>query len=517
MTDVELLLGLLMVVALLATLAQRVGVPYPILMVVGGLALALVPNLPDVRLTPDVVLLVFLPPILFGAGFSTSIRDLRANMRAIGQLAVGLVVATMVAVALVARALVPELSWGAALALGAVVSPPDAIAATSVARRLALPQRMVVVLEGEGMINDATALTAYRLAVAAAMGATIGAGGAFVQLIFAVIGGILIGWAVGRATVWVLGHLEQAPVEVTVTLIAPFAAYLPAERLGASGVLAAVVAGLIVGRGAARVLTSESRLLSHGVWEMVLFLVNAFVFVLIGLQLRSVIGAAQRSIGEFLAFGLAITAVVVAVRFAWIFSTARLPWFSAGRRRPGWRSLTVLSWAGMRGSVSLAAALALPVAIPGGPGFPERDLVLVATFVVIVFTLVGQGLTLPPLIRWLGVTGAEEWERREEDHARQVATHAALDRLEGLAQKWPGHRPLIDQLRQRYEHRSEHAAEAGDPAADQELLEHREIRREVIDSERLAVIGLRDNGEINDEVLRQIERELDLEELRMEA
>ncbi len=399
--------------------------------------------------------------------------------------------------------------------LGAIVAPPDAIAATAIAQRVGLPRRAVVILEGESLVNDATAPTAYRVALGAAGGAFV-VEQAGVQLLVTLVGGVVIGLVVGWLILQVVGRLNDAPVETTVSLIAPFAAYLPAERLGVSGVLACVTAGLMLGRGAARVLTSQSRVSAGSVWEMVIFLINAFVFVLIGLQLPAILGSGGRSLSEFLLVGGVVTAVVVLVRIGWIFlSTYATSWLGRrrpGHRYPGWKGLLVVSWAGMRGSVSLAAALALPT-----KDFPARELIIFAAFSVILVTLVGQGLTLPILIRRLGFTGDTEFVE-EEARARQVATEAALSRIAGLRREWPDHVPLVQQLAERYEHRTEHAnADPNDEAADQELLEHQQIRHEVIEAERLAVIHLRDSGEINDDVLRRLERELDLEELRMEA
>jgi CPA1 family monovalent cation:H+ antiporter len=512
--EIELVLGLLVVVALIATLSRRIGLPYPILMVIGGVVLGFVPGIPRIELTSDLVLLIFLPPVLFSAAFFTSFRDLHANIRQIGQLAFVLVLITMAAVALVAHWLAPEIGWPATFALGAIVSPPDAIAATAIAQRVGLPRRAVVILEGESLVNDATALTAYRVAVAAAVGGSFVIGQAGLQLLVTLVGGILVGAIVGWLIVRIESLLDDAPVETIVSLIAPFAAYLPAERLGVSGVLATVTAGLMLGRSSAHVLTSQSRVFAGSVWEMVIFLINAFVFVLIGLELPVIVGSGGRSLSDFLLVGAAVAAVVIVVRIAWIFLGSYASWFVHRHQRPpGWQGLLVVSWSGMRGLVSLAAALALPPV----QEFPARDLVIFTAFIVILATLVGQGLTLPLLIRRLGFTGDMEFAV-EESHARQVATEAALDRLAGLRGEWPGHIPLVDQLRERYEHRTEHAnADPDDEAADQELLEHQRIRHEVIEAERLAVIHLRDVGEINDDVLRRLERELDLEELRMEA
>lgn len=519
MEPIELVVLLLAVVALVTLVARRIGIPYPILMVVAGLPLGLVPGFRTVELEPELVLLLFLPPILFAAAYLSSPRELWRNIRPITLLAFGLVLTTTVAVAAVVVALVPGLGWPAAIAFGAIVSPPDAIAATAIAQRLGLPRRLVVILEGESLVNDATALVTYRLAVAAAapLAAAVEPAGVAVSFLGVAIGGLVIGLAVGWVTSWLLGRLNDPPVEVLITLIAPFAAYLPAEVLHVSGVLAAVAGGLVLGWRAPRVMSSDTRLLGVGAWQMVTFVVNGMAFLLIGLQLPAVLEEIDgRQPGELIGLAVLVAGTVILVRLAWVFPATYLPRRlipSLGRRDPAPhpRIPLVLGWAGMRGAVSLAAAIALPA------GFPERDLLLFLTFTTILVTLVGQGLTLPLLIRRLGVTddGAAD---HEQLHAREIATQAALRRLDELAAEIPGHRPLIDQLRDRYEHRAEHYVHAhGDetlPDDDAEEVEHEAIRRAVLAAERTAVLELRDRGIVGDEALRALERDLDLEELR---
>lgn len=527
MHEIELVLALLVAVAALAPLARATQVPYPILLVVGGLLLALIPAVPKVELGPDLVFLLFLPPLLYIAAFDTSIRDVRANLRPILSLAVGLVLATTAAVAVVVHALLPGLGWPAAFALGAIVSPPDAVAATAIFRGLGVPRRLVTVLEGESLFNDATALVAYQAALAATATATFSAPEAGLRFGIVGVGGVLVGLAVGRVIAWLRGHLDDPAVEITVSLLTPFAAYLPAEWIGVSGVLATVTAGLCVGWWAPRIMEPETRLRGRAVWDMVIFLLNGLVFILIGLQLSTILPAlASRSLPFLVGLGLLISLVALLVRLGWVFVAAYLPRSLAPARHrdgpaPPWQALVVVGWAGMRGVVSLATALALPLAMP------ERPLLLFLTFCVILVTLVGQGLSLPWLVRALRVVddGAGE---HQELHARAVATQAAAARIEKLAAEWPTHLPLIDTLRAQYAHRVSHIGAgvtdgAGrhelldDAAAEQELLEHRLIRRAVIDAERSAVLDLRRRGEINDEAWRRLERDLDLEALRMEA
>lgn len=533
MEEIELVLALLAVVAAVTLLARKFGIPYPILMVVAGLAIGLVPDVPRVELAPETVLLLFLPPILFSAAYFLSPRELWRNVRPISLLAVGLVVVTTLAVAAVAMAIAPELGWPVALALGAIVSPPDAIAATAIARRLNLPRRLVLIFEGESLVNDATALTSYRLAVAAAVaGSSLDVGSAGAAFAAVALGGTVVGLVVGWVASWLLSLLEEPPVEVLLSLLVPFAAYLPAERLGVSGVLAVVAAGLLVGWRSPRVMGSDTRILGTATWQMVIFVVNGLAFLLIGLQLPTVLADIEGyQVGELIGMAAAVSITVIVVRLAWVFPATYLPrwlWPPLARRdpAPSPRVTLVLGWGGMRGAVSLAAALALPLETEAGDPFPGRGLVIFLAFSVILVTLIGQGLTLPALIRRLGVVDDGSVEH-EEIHARAVASEAALVRIEELRREVPSHLPLLDQLKERYEHRGEHLVHehSDDPApkTDQptpeevEEMEHDEIRRAVIGAERLALLELRDRGEIGDDALRIVQRDLDLDELRREA
>ncbi len=502
-------------------------------MVIAGLGIGLLPGLPRIEPEPEIVLALLLPPILFSAAFFLSPRDLWRNVRPITLLAVGLVFTTTLAVAAVVMAVAPQVGWPVAIALGAIVSPPDAIAATSIARRLNLPRRLVVIFEGESLVNDATALTTYRLAVAASVGTgAIDVGGAAISFVSVAVGGVIVGLIVGWVAAWLLSLLEDPPVEVLVSLLIPFAAYLPAETLGVSGVLATVAAGLLVGSRAARVMGSDTRLLGASTWKMVIFVVNGIAFLLIGLQLPTVTSDIDGyQLGELIGMAAAVSLTVILVRLAWVYPATYVPrWLipSLARRDPAppIGVPLILGWGGMRGAVSLAAALALPLQTDAGDPLPGRGLVIFLAFSVILVTLIGQGLTLPALIRALGVVddGATE---HEEIHARTVATEAALVRLEELRGEVPSHAPLIDQLRERYTHRTEHlvhdhadgrfmSSDDRSPEAMEEM-EHDEIRRALISAERVAVIALRDRGEISDDALRTVERDLDLDELRREA
>ena len=525
---IEAVLILLIAATALAILARRLGIPYPILLVIGGLVLGLVPGLPRVELEPDLVFLLFLPPILFGAGYFTSIRDFKANLRPIGLLAVGLVLVTTTVVAVVAQALIPGLGWAAAFALGAIVAPPDAVAATAVFQRLGVPRRVVTILEGESLINDATALVAYRFAVVAAATGAFSIVNAGFSLVLVAAGGIVLGLVVGWVVSRITEQVDDPVFSVVITFLAPVAAYLPAEELGLSGVLATVAAGIYLGRHAPRRMSSEVRIAGAAAWQVLLFLINGAVFILIGFQLPAVLEELSgRPAEELIRLAVAISATVILVRIAWVFPATYVPrWLSAKIRErdpyPRPRNVFLVSWAGMRGVVSLAAALALPRTLPDGSPFPERELLIFLTFAVILATLVGQGLTLPLVIRRLGIAG-DGGDVHEEAHARIYLAEAAVASIERLAQEWPTHLELIDALRAQYAHRAEHLGahgdEDGEPTdeAERELLEHRQIRLAVIEAEREALLRLRESGGVTDDVFRRVERDLDLEELRMEA
>jgi monovalent cation/hydrogen antiporter len=520
---IELVFLLLIVVTAIAILARRIGIPYPILLVIGGLFLGLIPGLPRIELEPDLVFLLFLPPILFAAGYFTSIRDIRANARKIGLLAVALVLVTAAAVAAVVVALVPGVGWAPAFALGAIVAPPDAVAATAIFRRLGVPRRIVTILEGESLINDATALLTFRTAIAVAAGGSLTIAGLGLNFVVLAIGGVAIGLVVGWVVAWLAHRVDDPVFSIVITFLAPIAAYLPAERLGLSGVLATVAAGLWLGSHSARSFSSQVRVAGVAAWQVLLFLINGAVFILIGLQLPDVIDELSgRSPNELLWLAAAVCLTVILVRIAWVFIAIYLPYrirpsMLHGGEPPARSGIFLVSWAGMRGVVSLAAALALPRTLTDGSPFPERALLVFLAFSVILVTLVGQGLTLPFVVRVLGLT-ADGHDEEEEEQARTAAAEAAVARIEELATEWPGHLELIDTLRGQYSHRATHIErDLPESEAEQELIEHRQIRRAVIDAEREAILGMREEGSISDEAFRRVERDLDLEELRMEA
>ena len=448
---------------------------------------------------------------------------IRDSLRSISLLAIGLVIATAAAVAVAAHALIDGLPWAAAFALGAIVAPTDLVAVTAIARRMAVPRRSVNILEGESLINDGTALVLYRVAVGA-VGGSFSLAEAGLQFVLGAIGGIAIGLAVGWVIAEIRKRLDDPPVEVTISLLSGYAAYVPAERAGASGVLAAVAVGIYIGWRAPEISSARMRVAGYSMWEILQFLLNALLFVLIGLQLPEIVaGLSGEPTGPVLVAAAVVSVVVIVTRLAWVHVTT---WAiraldrraSQRSRRAGWRQRTIIGWAGMRGSVSLAAALALPL------DFPARDELLFVTFTVILATLVLQGLTLPGVIRWSGVTD-DGAEAREELAARRRATAAALKRLDGLAGEEWTRDDTVERMRGVYEYRARRLdARAGESEDADEFgdgYEHRSHRyqkmvREVLDAQRSAVVALRNEGTISNDVMHRIERELDLEDERLE-
>jgi Na+/H+ antiporter len=520
---VELIvLFLLVAVAALTALARVLGVPYPILLVVGGSLVGFAPGVPEIELEPELVLLIFLPPLLFNAAYFSSLRDLRADLRAISLNAVCLVLVTTVVVALAAHAAVEGLPWAAAFALGAIVSPTDPLAATAIMRRLGVPRRLTAVVEGESLINDGTALVAYRAAVVA-VGGTFDLLDAAGDFVLNVAGGIAVGLAVGLALVQVFRRLvADDVVGVVLSLACGYLGYLPAEEIGVSGVLAAVTVGLIVGRRSPELSTPASRLRGYAFWEVLVFLLNAVLFILVGLQLPSILDEQEHSAAELVGLGLLVSAAVVAARLLWTlaapYAIRALDRREAQRaRRTSWQVRLVGGWSGLRGAVSLAAALALPT------GFPERGLIIFLTLCVIFATLVAQGLSLPWLIRRLGVHDDGSGER-EELHARREATAAAIAHLELLGEEDWTRDDTIERLLGLYRFRDrrlrQRAGELDDPELDDDLDERshafQRTVREVLDAQRRRVVELRDGGAISDDILHALERELDLEDQRLE-
>jgi CPA1 family monovalent cation:H+ antiporter len=512
------ILAITLAIALLYELAQRIAVPWPSVFVLGGLALGFVPGIPRLELEPELVLLAFLPPLLFVAAVESPTRDLKTDIGPILRLSIILVLLTMTAVGATIH-FVTGLDWAPSFAFGAIVGPTDALAATAVFRRIGVPRRIVALVDGESLFNDATALVAYRTAVVATMSGSFVLANALGGFALAIIGGSAIGALVGLIVTWLLRRLDDPPVEVVISLVVPFAAYLPADQLGVSGVLAAVVAGLVVGSRLGTIIGANTRVLWLSTWKMVNFVLNGFLFVLIGLELPEILrGVADRSPVQLGGLMLLVGAVVVLTRLLYVWIASHIPnstraAIATVNPELARRLTYVVGWAGLRGAVSLAAALALPA------DFPERDLLLLLTFGVIVITLVGQGLTLPRLVRWAAWDG-HQVDGDETTVARAAAYQAGLDEIVRAREAWGSHGELFDRLEAGLRDRTQHlATEDANETADrrQEREEHEQIQRDVIAAQRAAVIELRDRRQINDRTLRLIERDLDLEELRAEG
>jgi CPA1 family monovalent cation:H+ antiporter len=523
--DSALLAMLLATGLLLLAVSQFVRIPYPIVLVLGGALIALVPHAPHVQLNPDLVLVAVLPPLLYGGAFFTSLRELRANVRAISFLAVGLVLVTMVAVAVAAHAFIAGLGWAEAFVLGAIVAPTDPTSSTAIAERLGLPTPLITLIEGESLVNDGTALVAYRFAVAAVVTGTFSLFDASWHFVLNVIGGIGVGLAVGYLIRQLRKRLDDPPVELAISLLSGYLGYLPAQALGVSGVLAAVTVGIYMGWHTPELTNVQSRLQGQAVWEIVFLLLNGFLFALVGLQLPSIIDALSgRSTGELIGYAALVSAVVIGARIAWLVGTYVIALVSRHARMddpaPSWQAKAVVAWSGMRGAVSLAAALALPLTTDAGDGFPDRNLIIFLTFGVIFSTLVLQGLTLGPLIRALDLKDGGVAEH-EEAKARIRAAEAALERLDELAGEDWVRKETAERMRGLYGFRQERFRSRYDPDGDGSLEEqsrsYQRLRRELLDAERMEVQNLRRQGVIGDDVMRRVVRDLDLEDARLDV
>jgi CPA1 family monovalent cation:H+ antiporter len=522
--DLIVVLGLLVATSGLLVLAPRVRIPYPILLTLGGLALGFVPGIPDFKVSPEFVLVGVLPPLLYSAAFFTSLRDLRANMRPIGLLALGLVLTTTVIVAVVAHTAI-GMSWASAFVLGAVVSPTDPIAATAIASRLGVPRRLVVIVEGESLVNDATALVALRVAVVAAVSGTFSLWHAGLQFVGVVAGGLAVGLAVGWLVRQARRRIDDPPVEVTISLLTGYFAFIPADLLHVSGVVAVVTAGVYLGWHTPELTTPDTRILGDSMWEITTFVLNALLFVLLGLQLPAILDALQgEPAGKLIWWAVLVSGTVIVGRILWVFPATYVPRFLSARLRardpyPPWQAPALISWMGMRGAVSLAAALAVPLTTDTGSAFPDRELIVFLAFAVVIATLVVQGLSLPIVIRLLGLED-DGLSEKEETKARIRAAEAALQRLEELAgEEWVND-DTAERLRGAYGFRRRRFAARfdgdDDGAVEQRSQSYQRLRAELLEAERQAVLELRRDGRISDEVMRRLERDLDLEVARLD-
>ncbi|MBL0744069.1 Na+/H+ antiporter [Chryseolinea lacunae] len=521
MENIATVIILLAVVTALAEVTDRIKVPYPILLVLAGIAISLVPGLPVITLNPEVVFLVFLPPILYAAAWTTSLAEFKAARRSITLLATGCVIFTTCAVAWVAHIFIPDLSWPEAFVLGAIISPPDAVAAAAATKGLAIPKRVTTILEGESLVNDATGLIAYKYAVAAVVTGVFNVWEAGLQF-FVVAGvGIVLGLLVGLVFKWIHKLTPDNPTtDTTLTFLAPFVAYLSAESIHVSGVLAVVVCGLYLGRQSSKIFSQQGRLQAYGVWDTVIFMLNGIIFILIGLQLRVVMeGMEEHSFGTLLWYGAIVSVAVILGRIIWVYPGTYIPRIIKRIRttepKPSMKTVTVVAWSGMRGVVSLAAALALPLTTMGDEPFHNRNLIIFLTFCVILSTLVLQGLTLRPLINWLGIE-VDNAEHEREQQARLRIASSVIEHIEenyslALSDE------VLNQIKTKYEIRIQRIRkdQTQQRLAEQEINEFHRIQKELLNRERELTLSLRDQGKISDEALRKIEYELDLEETRL--
>ena len=503
-------------ILVLVSLANRIGVAYPIALVLGGIALGYIPGIPPLAMPPELVLTIFLPPLLYWESVTAPTSEFfsGSGLWWIFQLAFGLVIATMLAVAAVAHVMIPALAWGPALVLGAIVSSTDEVAFAPIIARIPLPRHVIATIEGESLVNDATSLVLYGIGIAAVVSGTFSFPHALGALAVSIAGALAIGVAAALLCVGAWRLTKDDALQAMVSLMAPYLAYLPAQHLGVSAVLAVVTAGLVVTHFTPRVLTPRARERGSGFWVTAVFMANAFIFVLVGMQFHSVLAALSRfSALQLIGYGLAISATVIVVRLAWVFAQGLVPETNEPEHVEGkadWSHVAVLAWAGMRGGISLAAALAIPLEAAAAP-FPDRDLIIYLTFCVLVATLIGQGGTLPFLLRWMKVTD-DGTDEREERTALAVTAKAALKRLDELAQGGETPKEVCEILRRRFRRRwAEFGGGEGDGVAAHDAVTLRKFEGELLDAQRAALIRLRSEGRIDNTVMRRVQRLLDLQ------
>lgn len=522
MENLTLIIALLAIVTALAQVTDRIRIPYPILLVLVGIGIGLA-GLPVITLNPDIVFLVFLPPVLYAAAWSTSWPDFKESIRPISLLAVGCVLFTTILVAMAAHYFIPNFGWPESFVLGAIVSPPDAVAATSATKGLKLPKRIITILEGESLVNDATGLIAYRYAIAATASGTFIFWLAGINFFYVAGLGILLGFAVGYTFYWIHKITpNNATTDTTFTLLAPYASYLIAEMVHASGVLAVVTAGLFLSPRSSEIFSNRTRLQATAVWDTMIFILNGVIFILIGLQLPVILkNIGNHSLSTLVWYGAIVSLVTVVARILWVFPGAYLPrWLSKNIRlretETNVRRVSIVAWSGMRGIVSLAAALALPLMASENKPFPNRDLIIFLTFCVIFVTLVFQGMTLRKLIQWLGVKGDDYHTREEESVRLQVASNI-IEHIEenyslGLSEA------VLNQIKTKYEIRIQRIRRdlTEQRLTTEQIDEFQKIQQELLKHEREFVLKMRKQGRVADEVVRKLEYELDLEEARLE-
>src|SRR5436309_655304 len=525
MALLQVVLFLMMCAVALGWVARHFKFPYPIALVIGGGALGFVPRLPQLEFDPQFLLVLVLPPILYQAALLTSWHEFKANIRPIGLLAVGLVIATTLAVGATLKLLIPDIPWAAAFVLGAIVSPPDVAAATAILSRVNIPRNVVTVHEGESLVNDASGLVIYKFAVAAVLTGAFSLLEASVQFVGVAVGGVVIGVVMGRLFVFIHRYLGDAFIEVLTTLAVPYVTYIIAESLDvagvhASGVLAVVAAGIVRGRYSPEIVSAEMRIIARSVWNLLVFLLNTLIFILIGVQLSGIIGRlTDYSLGELFFYGTFVSAVAIFVRFAWVYPATYLPLVVRAMlgeqvAPPREGEVFIMGWCGMRGIVSLAAALALPQTLEDASAFPERDLIIFLTFVVIAVTLVLQGLTLKPLIRMLKV--GRDWSLQEEQQRAQMALgKAAIAAIDAVAAKDGISNELAERIRAEFAEKITLSVPGGLVLRHSGADDARRLRDAAVKAERQELIRLWRENQISDEVLHHIEEDLDYQESRI--
>ncbi len=514
---------LLVMVAAFAVIAHRVKVPYPIVLVLAGLVLSFVPHMPRIPLDPNLVFVIFLPPLLYAAAWTVSWRDFRKNLLIISSLAIGLVGFTVWGVAEFSDRFITALDWKAGFLLGAVLSTTDAIAATSVAKALGLPRQIVDILEGESLLNDATGLLALEVGLRLLeQGSLPSAGEGIIRLLYLILGGLGIGLLIGVIVATFERYIDNGPVELVLSLIVPYAAYLAGEEARASGVLAVVAAGLYLSRQSARIFSPGVRIQLLGAWQAMTFALNGIVFLLIGLQMQDVLAGIQGGFSKvtLIEYGVIFSMMLIALRLVWVTPAIKFSNFVQRLRHPDEEPVTrresfVIGWTGMRGVIALAAGISVPEVI-NGVEFGQRNLIVFLTYSVILVTLVLQGLTLPSVIRALGLA-KEQGIEPEERYARELSIKNAIEYLEREKQgAKDGLDHAYEDLIDRYEHRLAEVSEEEGKEASKAEVYHALSRaaRAAVQVERRTIIDLRDRGSISDDVLRRLERELDLEETK---
>jgi Na+/H+ antiporter len=520
-----LVVSLLFLISMLAMLSDKLRISYPIFLVLAGLGISLIPGIPQIRLDPNIVFVIFLPPLLYSAAWYTPWHEFWRMRRPIGLLGFGLVLFTAVAVAWFSNWLIPDFSLPLGFLLGGIVSPPDAVAATSVLQNLRVPKQAVTILEGESLVNDASSLIVFRFALAAILTGKFMLWRAEVDFFLVVLMGILIGLAIAHIAYAIHRWLPTtSSIDTAITLISPYLMYITAEHFHYSGVLAVVSGGLFLSYRSHDILSYDSRLQSQSVWNVIVFLLNGIVFILIGLQLPEVVrGLGEYSLHAAIRYGIAISVVTILVRILWVFPGAYLPRLLSKRIRkreaaPPWKSVFLIGWAGMRGVVSLASALAVPIALSNGDAFPHRNMILFITFCVILSTLVLQGLTLPLIIRWLKI----EVKDNEEEQRLAIRLRLSSVALEYITTRYPEESRSIEafsRLKARYERMvtitdKQLKKEEGGNTAAAFLPRYRALLIELVSIQRQELLRMRRDNEFSDEVLRNKETELDLEEAR---